>query len=270
MTPKITVQGNSIQISEIKGEKYISLTDMAREFGEPNVLIANWMKRKDTLEYLGVWEKLHNQNFKPLEFEGFRNEAGTNRFTLSPQKWTERTNASGMTSKSGRNGGTYAHEDIAIHFGQWLSPEFSLYVVKEFKRFKQIETQRASKDWQLNRMLSKINYRIHTDAIDQHLIPHDVKNKNKWGWFTSEADILNLALFGKTAKEWRNENSDLEGNMRDHSTQEQLLVLANLEILNSQFVKEKLPKAERLQKLNEAAISQMTSLLNNASVKKLS
>ena len=171
MTQKLTIQGNEINIIEIDGEKYISLTDLARNFGEPNVMIASWMKRKDTIEFLGIWEKLNNQNFKPHEFEGFKNEAGTNRFNLSPQQWIEKTNASGISSKSGRYGGTYAHEDIAMHFAQWLSPEFNLYVIREFKRLKQIEAQRLSKDWQLNRALSKLNYRIHTDAVDLHLIP---------------------------------------------------------------------------------------------------
>lgn len=269
MAEKIIVHGNQINIIEVNGQKQISLTDMARDFGDPNVLIASWMRRKDTMEYLGVWEKLHNPNFKPHEFEGLRNEAGTNRFNISPQKWVEITGAIGITSKSGRYGGTYADEDIAIHFGQWLSPEFSLYVIKEFKRLKLLEEQRSSKDWQLNRTLSKINYRIHTDAIDRHLIPPHMPNKEKWQWFTSEADILNMALFGKTAKQWRTENPNLEGNIRDYANQEQLLVMANLEVLNSQFVKEKLSKKERLHKLNEAAIEQMTALLKNSSVKKL-
>lgn len=269
MLKKITVKWKIIQISEVNGEKYISLTDMAQEFGEPNVLIASWIKRKDTIEYLGVWEKLHNDKFKPHEFAGFKNEAWTNRFNLSPQKWVESTNAIWIVSKSGRLWGTYANEDIAIHFGQWLSPEFSLYVIKEFKRFKQIEAQRDSKPWQLHRMLSKINYRIHTDSIDQHLIPSNIPNKLKWSWFTEEADILNMALFWKTAKQWREENPDLEWNIRDYALQEQLLVLANLEVLNSQFVKEWITKEKRLKKLNEAAISQMTSLLKNTWVKKL-
>ncbi|MEI7510980.1 MAG: KilA-N domain-containing protein [Candidatus Peregrinibacteria bacterium] len=270
MSPSITVQGNPIRILENAGEKYISLTDMTKEFGESDVLIANWMRKKDTIEYLGIWERLHNEYFKPLEFEGFKNEAGTNRFSISPQKWIDGVNALGIVSKSGRYGGTYAHEDIALHFGQWLSPEFSLYVIKEFKRLKQLEAQRSSETWQLSRALSKINYRIHTDAIDLHLIPQKTPQNLKWTWFTEEADILNMALFGKTAKQWRVENPQAEGNMRDFATQEQLLVLANLEVLNSQFVKEEIAKEDRLQKLNEAAITQMTSLLRSPSLKKLS
>lgn len=269
MTQKLTIQGNEINIIEIDGEKYISLTDLARNFGEPNVMIASWMKRKDTIEFLGIWEKLNNQNFKPHEFEGFKNEAGTNRFNLSPQQWIEKTNASGISSKSGRYGGTYAHEDIAMHFAQWLSPEFNLYVIREFKRLKQIEAQRLSKDWQLNRALSKLNYRIHTDAVDLHLIPQKTPNKLKWPWFTEEADLLNLAMFGKTAKQWGNENPSLDGNIRDYATQEQLLVLSNLENLNSQFIKDGLSKAERLKKLNETAITQMKSLLGSSVMKKL-
>ena len=245
------------------------MTDLARNFGEPNVMIASWMKRKDTIEFLGIWEKLNNQNFKPHEFERFKNEAGTNRFNLSPQKWIEKTNATGISSKSGRYGGTYAHEDIALHFAQWLSPEFNLYVIKEFKRLKQIEAQRLSKDWQLNRALAKINYRIHTDAVHLHLIPSKTPNKLKWPWFTEEADLLNLAIFGKTARQWHKENSTLDGNIRDYATQEQLLILSNLESLNSQFIKDGLSKEERLTKLNETAITQMKSLIGNSSIKKL-
>ncbi len=269
MTQQLNIHGNQISILEINGEKYISMTDLARNFGEPNVMIASWMKRKDTIEFLGIWEKLNNPNFKPHEFEGFKNEAGTNRFNLSPQQWIEKTNATGISSKSGRYGGTYAHEDVALHFAQWLSPEFNLYVIKEFKRLKQIEAQRLSKDWQLNRALAKINYRIHTDAVDLHLIPAKTPNKLKWPWFTEEADLLNLAMFGKTAKQWHKENPTLDGNIRDHATQEQLLVLSNLENLNSQFIKDGFSKEERLRKLNEAAITQMKSLLGNSSIKRL-
>lgn len=257
---KITVQGNQIGIIDVHNEKYISLTDMCRNFGEPSVLISSWMRNKDTIEYIGLWEQLHNPDFKPHEFVGFRNEAGTNRFNISPQKWAEATGAVGILSKSGRYGGTYAHEDIATHFGQWLSPEFSLYVVKEFKRLKQIEAKRLTKDWQLNRALAKINYRLHTDAVDKHLIPSNIPNKLKWSWFTTEADLLNMALFGSTAKQWRDNNPDLEGNIRDYATQEQLLVLANLETLNSQFIEDGLSKEIRLKKLNKTAIVQMQSL----------
>lgn len=262
MTQKITVQGNTIGILKIKDERYISLTDMAREFGEPSVLIASWMRKKDTIEFLGIWEKLNNPNSKPHEIEGFKNQAGSNRFNLSPLQWAEMTNAIGIISKSGRYGGTFAHEDIAIHFGQWLSPEFSLYVVKEFKRFKQLEAQRNNEDWQLHRTLAKLNYRIHTDAVDRYLIPAKITKKQKGFIFSKEADLLNIALFGKTAKQWQDENPNEKGNIRDSATQEQLLVLSNLEVLNSQFVKESIEKEERLLKLNEAAISQMTSLLN--------
>lgn len=269
MTKKIIVKGSKIKLSKINGEQYISLTDLAQNFGEANVLIASWLRRKDTLEYLGVWEKLHNLNFKPHEFVGFLNQAGTNRFNISPQKWTVKTNSISIFSKSGRYGGTFAHEDIAIHFGQWLSPEFSLYVAKEFKRFKKIESQKASKKWQLNRELSKLNYRIHTDAVDTHLIPPKTPNKIKWSWFTQEADLLNMALFGKTAKQWRDKNPQQQGNIRDYATHKQLLVLANLEVLNSQFIKEKLSKTKRLKKLNQAAISQITSLLNSKNKKLL-
>jgi len=263
---KITVQGNKIDLLEVNGEKYISLTDMAKDFGEPNVLIASWLRKKDSLEYLGIWEKLYNQNFKPHEFVGFKNQAGTNRFNISPKQWIEKTNAIGLVSKSGRYGGTFAHEDIAINFGQWISPEFSLYVVKEFKRFKKLEAERSSEDWQLSRALSKLNYRIHTDAVDKYLIPQKITQKQKGFAFSKEADLLNVALFGKTAKEWRDENPNEKGNIRDFSTKEQLLVLSNLEVLNSQFIKEGVEKSKRLVKLNEAAISQMTSLLRGMGI----
>jgi len=270
MKNKLIVNGDLIKLININREKYISLTDMAKKFGESNVLISSWMRRKDTIEFLAVWEKLHNSNFKPHEFVGLRNEAGTNRFNLSAQKWVQKTNAIGIISKTGKTiGGIYATEDIAMYFGQWLSPEFSLYVIKEFKRLKKLEVQRSSKDWQLNRALSKINYRIHTDAIDKYLIPPDVSNKLKWPWFTEEAEILNLAMFGMTSVEWKKENPNSDGNVRDYSTQEQLLVLANLEVLNSSFVKDGLNKQERLIKLNLIAQEQMTALLTNPSFKKL-
>ncbi len=270
MTSKIIVRGNPISVIEVESEKYISLTDMTASFEGGLDLIEKWLRNKNTIEFLGVWEKLYNPNFNSPEFEGIRNEAGTNRFLLSVKKWREKTGGTGLQAKTGRYGsGTYAHEDIAIEFGAWLNPEFKLYLIKEFKRLKQIEAQRASKDWQLNRALSKINYRIHTDAVDQHLIPPRTPNKLKWSWFTEEADILNLAMFGKTAKQWRGENSNLEDNIRDYATQEQLLVLANLESLNSQFIKDGLSKQERLKKLNKIAIEQMKSLLGSSAMKKL-
>ncbi|MEA2056761.1 MAG: KilA-N domain-containing protein [Patescibacteria group bacterium] len=266
---KITVQGDTIRIREVKEEKYISLTDMARKFGEPNILISSWIKRKDTLEYLGVWEKLHNEKFKPHEFVGFRNAAGTNRFNLSPQKWIEKTNATGIISKSGRYGGTFANEDIAIHFGQWLSPEFSLYVAKEFKRFKKLELEKSSQGWQLNRMLSKINYRIHTDAIKKRIIPTLVTQKQISLVYASEADILNIALFGLTAKQWKNQNPDKKGSIRDYADVRQLVCLANLESLNAELIRQKLSQSERLRRLNKIAIVQMESLVKNTLVKRL-
>jgi len=270
MASKIIVNNNSIQILDKSGEKYLCLTDMAKVFGEPNVLILSWMRRKDTIEFIGIWEKIHNPDFKPHEFVGFKNQAGANRFNISPQQWVAATGAIGIESKSGRyGGGTYAHEDIALHFGQWLSPEFSLYVIKEFKRLKQSEAQRESKDWQLSRALSKINYRIHTDAVDKHLIPPHISSKFKWPWFTQEADLLNLAMFGKTASQWRGENPESEGNIRDHASQEQLLVLANLESLNSHLIQEGVPKKDRLLKLNKMAIQQMKSLLGEPATRKL-
>jgi hypothetical protein len=261
MSQKLNVNGNEINVVEIDGEKYISLTDLSKKFGESNIIIASWMRRKDTVEFLGIWEKLNNKKFKPHEFVGFKKEAGTNRFNLSPKNWIEKTKSIGIVSKSGRYGGTYACDDIALYFAQWLSPEFSLYLVKEFKRLKQVEAQKLSKDWQLNRALAKINYRIHTDAVNLHLIPSKLPNNLKYSWFAREADLLNFAIFGKTAKKWREENPKLEGNIRDYATQEQLLVLSNLESFNSQLVKDNLTKEERLKKLNKIAIEQMKSLL---------
>jgi len=266
---KISVKGNSIQVKDINGEKYISLTDMAANFGETSVLIANWMRNKDTIEFIGLWEQLHNPDFNSHEFEGIKSESGTNRFNMSPKRWIETVNATGITSKGGRYGGAFAHDDIALHFGQWLSPEFSLYVVKEFKRLKQLEQKRLTKDWQLNRALAKINYKIHTDAVDKHLIPPKTLNKQKWPWFVSEADLLNIAMFGQTAKQWRESNPGLDGNIRDHATQEQLLVLANLETLNSQFIEDGISKKDRLKKLNIIAIRQMKALVENKAVEKL-
>lgn len=267
---KIIVKGSQIHVMEIDWEKYLSLTDTVSNFEWWSSLIENWLRNKNTIEFLGVWESIHNEDFNSIEFEGIKNEAWTNRFILSVKKWKEKVNGKWLIAKTGRyNSWTYAHEDIALEFWAWLNPEFKLYLIKEFKKFKELEAQRLSKDWQLNRALSKINYRIHTDAIDEYLIPKEIPNKMKWPWFTTEADLLNMALFGQTSKQWKNENPDLDWNIRDFAIQEQLLVLSNIEVLNSQFVKEKIWKEERLKRLNEAAISQMKSLLKNKSVKKL-
>lgn len=266
----ITVKDTNITILAHNQDDYISLTDMAKGFDGGLALIEQWLRNKDTIEFLGIWERINNnQDFNSIEFEGIKNEAGTNRFYLSAKKWIETTNAIGIISKSGRYGGTYAHKDIAFEFGSWLSPEFKLYLIKEFQRLKEDENQRLSLNWDLNRTLAKINYRIHTDAIKNHLIPQELTKEQKNKTYASEADILNIALFGITAKEWREQNSEQIGNIRDYATIEQLLVLANLESLNAEFIRMHLAQADRLERLNSIAIIQLKSLLDNQHLKKL-
>jgi len=243
---------------------YICLTDMAktRNNSEPDDVVKNWMRTRYTIIFLGLWEMMYNSNFKPVEFDGFRNSAGENSFTMSPDKWINSTNAVGIQSKRGRyGGGTYAHKDIAFEFGTWLSPEFKLYLIKEFQRLKEDETRRLSLDWNINRTLSKINYRIHTDAIKNHLVPNYITKYQESYIYADEADILNVALFGKTAKQWRGENTDIQGNIRDNATIEQLLVLANMESINAEFIRMNLSQGERLRKLNQTAIVQMSALV---------
>ncbi|WP_425808218.1 KilA-N domain-containing protein [Desulfitobacterium sp. Sab5] len=229
----------------------------------------NWMRNRDTIEFLGLWEQLNNPDFNPLEFEGFKKQAGANAFVLSPQKWINNTNAIGIISKSGRYGGTFAHKDIAFEFASWVSAEFKLYIIKDYQRLKADENSRLSLDWNLNRTLSKINYRIHTDAIKKNLVPENISKKHEGITYATEADLLNVALFGKTAKDWRTENPDLDGNVRDNASLQQLIVMANLESLNAEFIKQGLSQRERLIKLNTIAIEQLRSLLDNPSVKKL-
>lgn len=268
-----TVQDTEVRIQNVGQEEYICLTDMAKKFNaeNPSVLIINWMRTLDTLEFLKTWEVLNGTDFNHIEFDKIKNEAGTNRFTISVGKWTELTNAVGIVSKSGRYGsGTFAHQDIAIAFGYWLSPTFQLYLIKEFQRLQKEEKERLQleADWNVKRMLSKINYRFHTDAIRHHLVPPKLENTKAEGlYFASEADLLNLAVFGITAKEWRDQNPNLKGNMRDNASTEQLLVLANLENLNAEFIRQNLDKEERLMRLNEIAIYQLHMLLKDPSVK---
>ncbi len=219
--------------------------------------------------FLGVWEQLNNPNFNSLEFEGIKNLAGSNNFFLSAKKWIEATRARGLIASAGRYGGTYAHKDIAFEFGSWLSPEFKLYLIKEFQRLKEDESRRLSLGWNLNRALSKLNYRIHTDAIKAHIIPALVNPEQINFVYANEADVLNVALFGQTAKEWRDANPSLEGNMREHATIEQLLVLANIEAMNAEFIRMALSQPERLKRLNEIAILQLKSLMGYAGIKKL-
>lgn len=248
---------------------YISLTDMVRHFDGGGALIEQWLKNKDTIIFLGVWERINNPGFNSLEFEGIRNEAGRNSFFLSAKKWMELTGAKGLLATAGRYGGTYAHQDIAFEFGSWLSPEFKLYLIKEFQRLKYDENRRLSLEWDLNRTLSKLNYRIHTDAVKEHLIPPEVTPAQAAIAYASEADVLNMALFGQTAKQWRDANPKLDGNMRDHATIEQLLVLANIEGMNAEFIHMKLPQGERLKRLDLIAIRQMQVLTSSAAARQL-
>ena len=258
-------------ISSPNNDDYISLTDIARyknpEF--PADVVKNWMRTKSTIEFLGLWEQFHNEDFKLVEFDGFKNEAGSNSFVLTPQKWIESTNAIGVFSKAGRYGGTYAHKDIAFEFASWVSPEFKLYVIQDYQRLKTDENHRYALDWSVKRLLSKANYKIHTDAIKLNLIPPDISKQEQGFIYANEADLLNVALFGKTAKQWRSENPDKKGNIRDYATIEQLLVLANLENANALLLEQGFSENERVFKLNRMAISQLTTLTESKSVREL-
>lgn len=265
----IVVKGTEITIIKENTFDYISLTDMVRSFGD-EAIIYNWLRNRNTIEFLGIWEQLNNPDFKPIEFERFKNQAGLNRFSLSPRKWIEATDAIGLISKSGRyGGGTYAHKDIAFEFGSWLSAEFKLYLIKEFQRLKEEESSRQHLEWDIQRTLAKVNYRIHTDAIKENLIPAEIDRSQSGRIYASEADVLNIALFGRTAAEWRQHNPDKAGNIRDAATLEQLVVLSNLESLNAVLIHQQVPQQERLLQLNKIAITQMKSLLQNTALKKL-
>jgi hypothetical protein len=258
----IQVQGHAVTVVAQSASDYISLTDIARyrNTQEPFAVINNWMRSRSTIEFIGLWEKLCNPLFKPLEFERFKNEAGSNYFVLSPQRWIESTQAIGIISKSGRYGGTFAHRDIAFEFASWISSEFKLYLIVEFQRLKEDENRRLSLAWNLNRTLSKLNYRIHTDAIQTHLIPPEVTLAQAAATYASEADLLNVALFGLTARQWRDANSNLKGNMREYASVEQLLVLANIEAMNAELIHMGIPQSDRLKRLNQIAIRQMEIL----------
>lgn len=270
-TSKIIVQETEITFINKETGEYISLTDIAkyRNPVEPFSIINNWMRSRSTIEFLGLWEKLNNPDFKPIEFERFRNEAGSNYFVLSPQRWIESTNATGIISKSGRYGGTFAHTDIAFEFASWISSEFKLYLITEFKRLKKDENYRLQLEWNLQRTISKINYRIHTDAIKENLIPKEITKQQANFVYANEADLLNVALFGITAKEWRDSNLDSSGNIRDYATLEQLVVLSNMEGINALLIQQGLTQSERLVQLNKVAITQMKSLLASNTIKRL-
>ena len=264
----IIVKNTTVTIVERDEQDFISLTDMAKSFGGSSV-IENWLRNKDTIDFLGIWEQLYNPNFNSLEFEGIKNQAGYNRFTLSAKKWVEKTNAIGIIAKTGRYGGTYAQKDIAFEFGSWLSAEFKLYLIKEFQRLKDEESRAKSLEWNFQRTLSKINYQIHTDAVKEKLIPPELTKKQINFVYANEADLLNVALFGKTAKEWRNEHPNLKGNIRDYATIEQLVILSNMESINALLIRNNLPQKERLIQLNNVAKTQMKSLLKNTAIKKI-
>ncbi len=265
MNKTVKVLGTTVRVSRDREEDYISLTDIARYKNdhEPKDVIKNWLRNKSTIEFLGLWEKINNPLFKGVEFDAFLLQAGSNAFVLSPQRWIDKTQAIGINSTSGRYGGTFAHTDIAFEFASWVSVEFKLYLIKEFQRLKSEENERKQLGWDIKRNLAKINYRIHTDAIKKHLIPEKISRAEEQLIYASEADILNLALFGLTAKEWRENNPQMEGNMRDYADVSQLVCLSNLENLNALFIKEEFSKSERLEKLNMIAIEQMTILTKN-------
>lgn len=270
-TRTISVKGSEISISRKEQEDYISLTDIARYKNpqEPIDIIKNWLRSRTTIEFNGLWEKLHNPDFKVVEFDRFMYEAGSNSFVLSPGKWIEATGAIGITTKSGRYGGTFAHQDIAFEFASWVSAEFKLYLLKEFKRLKQEEFDQQKLEWNVSRTIAKINYVIHTDAIKDNLIPPDLQKSRQKFIYADEADLLNLALFGQTALSWKTAHPDKNGNMRDYATLEQLVVLSNLESLNAELIKMGITAHDRLQRLNKIAIEQMRVLVSSRSIKAL-
>ena len=267
----LMVKGIAVTVIKDGKDDFISLTDIARNKNseEPKDVVKNWMRSRTTIEFLGLWEQLNNPGFKGVEFDSFLFEAGSNSFTLSPSKWIEATNAKGLISRAGNRGGTYGHKDIAFEFASWVSPPFKLYLIKEFQRLKDEENDRLKLDWNLQRTLAKINYRIHTDAIKENLVPEQITKQQAAVIYANEADVLNMALFGKTAQQWRNENPSADGNIRDQATIEQLVVLSNLESINAVFISQRLPQGDRLVQLNSIAITQMKSLLKNNQLNRL-
>ena len=268
----ITVQGTQINIAQINQEDYISLTDMIKA-KNGDFFISDWLRNRNTVEFLGIWESIHNPDFNYGGFAIIRSKAGLNNYKISAKEWVEQTNAIGIFAKAGRYGGTYAHKDIAFEFGMWISPEFKVYLIREFDRLKSEEQHRLSAEWSLQRTLAKINYKIHTDAIKEQIIPPEITNTQAAVVYANEADMLNVALFGKTASEWRTEHPDAAKtgmNIRDEATLEQLIVLSNLESVNAVLIRDELEQGERLARLNQIAISQLTSLFGNKYIKKLS
>ena len=265
---KIDVKGTSITILKDAVGEFISLTDMLKA-KDGDFFISDWLRNRNTVEFLGIWESVNNPDFNYGEFAIIKSQAGLNNYKISVKEWVEKTKAIGLKATSGRYGGTFAHSDIAFEFGMWISPEFKIYLIKEFKRLKEEESNRQQLEWNLQRMLAKVNYKIHTDAIKENLIPKE-PNKTQINFiYANEADLLNVALFGMTAKEWREENQGKEGNIRDYATIEQLVVLSNLESINAILIHQNFPQSERLMQLNKVAIMQMKSLLSNLNIKKL-
>jgi len=264
---KIDVQGKEITIISNDEEDYISMTDMVRDIENGLALIEKWLRNKNTIEFLGIWEEIYNPSFNSPEFEGIKNEAGLNRFALSVKQWVEKTNSKGIIAKAGRYGGTYAHKDIAFEFASWISPKFKLYLIKEFQRLKEEEHKQLG--WDIRRNLAKINYRIHTDAIKENLIPPELSKYQISNIYASEADVLNMALFAKTAKHWRDEHPKDKGNIRDYADVSQLVCLSNLENMNAHFINEGMTQSERLIKLNQIAIQQMKLLTEERRVKRI-
>ena len=265
---KLSVKGIEVTISVEKEGEYISLTDMVKA-KDGDFFISDWLRNRNTVEFLGIWESVNNPGFNYGEFAIIKSQAGLNNYKISVKEWNEKTNAIGLKATTGRYGGTYAHIDIAFEFGMWISAEFKVYLIQEYKRLKEDENNRQKLDWNLQRTLAKVNYTIHTDAIKERLIPEKLTGKQTSLVYASEADLLNMALFGKTAADWRSENPDAKGNLRDDATLEQLVVLSNLESINAVLIRQGLNQSERLTQLNIIAITQMTSLVNNANLKKL-
>ncbi|MBI4846553.1 MAG: KilA-N domain-containing protein [Candidatus Omnitrophica bacterium] len=266
--PKIEVQGTGITVISINRDDYISLTDMLKA-KDGDFFISDWLRNRNTVEYLGIWERIHNPDFNYGEFAIIKSQAGLNNYKISVKEWVEKTNAVGLKATAGRYGGTYAHKDIAFEFGMWISPEFKIYLIKEFQRLKDEENKRLSQEWNLQRTLAKINYHIHTDAIKEKLIPAQLTKQQINGVYADEADLLNVALFGITAKEWRGTHLGQEGNIRDYAAIEQLVVLSNLESVNAVLINQGILQAQRLEQLNKIAITQMKSLLGSKEIKRL-
>ena len=265
---KINVEGESITVIIDKEQEYISLTDMLKA-KDGDFFISDWLRNRNTIEFIGIWESVYNPNFNYGEFATIKSQAGLNSYKLSVKEWVEKTNAIGLKATAGRYGGTYAHPDIAFEFGMWISPQFKIYLVKEFQRLKKDENNRQKLEWNLQRTLTKINYQIHTDAIKENLIPQKITQQQASYVYADEADLLNVALFGITAKEWRETNPDEKGNIRDYATLEQLVVLSNMESINALLIGQGLTQSERLIQLNKVAINQMKSLLESKAIKKL-